>query len=224
MVNGEALKFNLLGLYQGVFLMTDRNTGSVWAHLDGIASQGPLAGVRLKFLPLPVTTWAVWKSDHPNTTVLDNNTQYQQWYGTQYLESGNDQIAQYGDNRMPGNSLVVGVEANGAFTGFAVDTLIAEGGVVNAEVGGVPVVVVYDDATNTGIAYRRTVSGETLNFHAERNGGLLFLVDDQTSSRWTKLGAAISGAKDGQTLDFTTSFISKWYGWSAYHPGTGLYQ
>ena len=223
MVNGQALRFDLLGLYKGVFLMSDRTTGTVWAHLDGVASQGPLAGERLDFIPMPLMTWSAWRDAYPHTTVLDWNTPYQGWYGEENLNMSDGRNSRFGDNRLPFDDLVVGVEANGAFEGFPLSAITAAGGVLNTEVGGVPVVVIYDATTGTGIAYKRTVGGEELTFVTARSE-ILTLVDEQTSSSWTKTGRATAGPHAGDTLEFATSFISMWYGWSAYHPETALYQ
>ncbi len=222
-MNGQAFRFDLLGLYKGVFLMRDRTTGTVWAHLDGAASQGPLAGQRLAFIPMPLMKWSAWRDAYPNTTVLDWDTPYQSWYGEENLSMSDGRNSQFGDNRLPFDELVVGVEANGVHEAFPLSTLTAAGGVLNVEVGGVPVVVIYDTKTDTGIAYKRTVGGEDLTFGAAHTE-LLILVDEQTSSSWTNTGRAITGTHTGEELEFNPSFISMWYGWSAYHPETALYQ
>ncbi len=222
MVGGQALRFDLLGLYKGVFMMRDRASGSVWAHLDGVASQGPMTGERLRFIPMPLMTWADWVAENPQTLVLDNQTPYKSQYGEQYATQTDPTLARFGDGRLPANDLVVGVEANGAFAGFPIDVVTEAGGVVNTEVGGVPVAVIYDDATGTGIAYSRVVDGQTLSLTSS-GGGALTLVDDATGSSWNSLGRSTAGPLSGRSLEFVTSFISAWYGWSAYHPQTALY-
>ena len=221
-MNGQPLRFDLLGLYKGVFLMSDRTTGTVWAHLDGAASQGPLAGERLSFIPMPLMKWSAWREAYPNTTVLDWDTPYQSWYSEEKASMSDPNNSEFGDSRLPFDELVVGVEANGVHEGFPISELTAAGGVVNTEVGGVPVVVVYDANTGTGIAFKRTIGGEVLSF-VTAGTQLLILVDEQTSSSWTKTGQAITGTHAGDTLEFTPSFISMRYGWSAYHPETSLY-
>ena len=144
MIAGQRLTFDVLGLYQDVFMMRDRQTGTVWAHLDGKASQGPLAGGRLAFVPLPQMTWAHWRAEHPETLVLDPDTPYKDRYRTVRIGRANQNEARWGDDRLPANSLVVGVETNDTFVGFPIDVMGSEGGVVNTEVGGVAVVVIYD--------------------------------------------------------------------------------
>lgn len=226
MVNGERLRFDLMGLYKGVFLMRDRGTGSVWAHLDGFASQGPLAGERLRFVALPQMTWGEWRSLHPDTLVLDYNTQWKQQYGVPSGDGGSDPtLARFADSRLAWDALVVGVEANSAYAGYAVDAVAAAGGYVNATLGDTPLVVLYDSSTRTGIAYSRvTPDGQVLDFVVAQSLGVaLRLKDVQTGSTWDSSGTAIRGALAGTKLTYIPSFISAWYGWSAYHPQTGLF-
>ena len=37
-------------------------------------------------------------------------------------------------------------------------------------------------------------------------------------------GVALSGDLEGQSLERLTSFVSFWFAWTDYHPGTELYQ
>lgn len=132
--------------------------------------------------------------------------------------------AQYGDDRLPSNALVVGVEVDGDFVGFPIEQVSSEGGVINAEVGGRPVVVLYDARAQTGIAYLRTIEGRDLAFEVEVSPDTpLTFLDTETGSVWNVHGKAISGPLAGASLTFVPSLISEWYGWSAYHPETGLY-
>lgn len=130
--------------------------------------------------------------------------------------------AQYGDDRLPSNALVVGVEVQGDFVGFPIDLVHAEGGAVNAEVGGESVVVIYDAHSQTGIAYSRTVEGRSLVFEGSADAPLK-MKDIESDSSWDVHGKAVSGSLAGVTLTFVPSLISEWYGWSAYHPQTGVY-
>ena len=47
--------------------MRDRETGTIWTHLDGKAIAGPLEGERLQIIAVPHMTWGEWKADHPPT-------------------------------------------------------------------------------------------------------------------------------------------------------------
>jgi len=43
-IDGTRYMFDVAGLYNGLFVMSDRLTGSVWTHYDGTILTGPLAG------------------------------------------------------------------------------------------------------------------------------------------------------------------------------------
>ena len=74
MMEGRRLTFDIFGLLKDVLTMVDRETKSVWTHLEGKALQGPMKGTRLKMVPLPQMTWSEWKRSHPGTLVLSQDT------------------------------------------------------------------------------------------------------------------------------------------------------
>ena len=131
-------------------------------------------------------------------------------------------ITVYGDDRIPSNTLLVGVEVDGVFKGYPISELELTGGIVNDTLAGQPILVVYDSASRTGVAYLREFNGQTLEFYNSNNGGYE-VRDRATGSLWDVHGRAIEGAYGEARLEFVPSFISEWYGWSAYHPQTQLY-
>ena len=168
--------------------------------------------------------WADWLAEHRDTLVLDPDTPYKDRYLPVRIGQPNRREALWGDDRLAANALVVGVEANGAFVGFPIDAVGREGGVLNTEVGGVPVVVVYDAGSRTGIAFERIVGGRILEFADIPVSVGFRLRDTETGSTWDTSGHAVDGPLTGASLKFAPSFISEWYGWSGYHPQTGLYE
>ncbi|MCB1053699.1 MAG: DUF3179 domain-containing protein, partial [Acidobacteria bacterium] len=79
----RALTFGTSGLlYRSNKLMFDHETGSLWSSLEGKPVMGPLAAfdVELDYVPVYTTTWAVWRTRFPETTVLDIETGYQRDY------------------------------------------------------------------------------------------------------------------------------------------------
>ena len=214
--------FDVLGLLNGVFQMRDRQTGSVWTHLDGKSNSGPAAGQRLTMIPTPQMTWTEWETRHPETLVLSDNTPYNSYYQPARIGVFDRSEALIGDNRLPSNTLVVAVEVNDEFKGYPIDELTAAGGVANDTVAGVPVMVFYDAVSRTGLAYSRVVDGEALEFYNASTTGLE-LRDRGTESLWTTSGKALDGPLAGASLAYASSFVSEWYGWSAYHPETEIY-
>ena len=224
MLDGQLLTFETTGLLDGVFRMRDRETGTIWTHLDGKAIAGPLEGQRLKMVPIPQTTWGQWKADFEDTLVLDPDTPFSDNY-IRPVQIGvfNPNEAVYGDDRLPSNALIVGIEVEGVFKGYPLDELESAGGVVNDTVAGRPVVVLYDSDAQSGVAYLREIDGQTLEFYNVGKDGYE-VRDRQTESLWDVHGRSLEGAYGEARLEFVPSFISEWYGWSAYHPETQLYR
>ena len=50
-VNGKTHRFGVRGLYNGLLLMGDYETGSYWDHITGVCVHGPLSGHQLETSP-----------------------------------------------------------------------------------------------------------------------------------------------------------------------------
>ena len=203
--------------------MSDRTTGTVWTHLDGTALQGELVGERLQIYPIVHTTWGTWSELHPDTTVLDNHTPFRHQYRPVVLGGASfgpmfAQTLLYEDDRLPGNEIVVGVTSDGESRAYVLDDMPSGLGAVNDELAGRPIVVFHWSEEIFGLAFSRNIAGRTLTF-IESAGAI---VDLETESTWTMEGLAIDGPLIGERLSFVTSFITEWYGWSAFHPSTEI--
>ena len=204
-------------------LMVDRETGTVWTHLVGNALRGPMEGSRMRMIPVPQMGWGEWKTIHPDTLILSSDTPFQDRYRPVRIGVFRQNEAIFGDERLPANTLVVGVEAGGLFKAYPLEELEKVRGVVNDIVAGEPIVVVYDSAAQSGQAYSRVVEGQVREFYNASPTGFE-LRDRETDSLWDVLGQALSSVEEGTNLKFIPSFISEWYGWSGYHPETGLFE
>ena len=208
-------------------VMADRQTNSVWSHLDGEAFEGTLAGTEMDFLPLIHTTWEEWQALHPETTVLSFDTEFQAQYRSVTLGMPNgrfDRELLLGDDRLESEALVLGVMIQDEFVAYPVATLEQTSGVINTELDGNPVVIFYDAANNAGIAFSPIVEADVAQF--ERVDADSFLARDSVSgSTWDFSGRNTSdSAAESSSLEFITSYLSEWYGWSAYHPETTIYE
>ncbi len=203
-------------------VMADRQTNSIWSHMDGDAFEGPLTGTGMDFIPLIHTTWEEWQSLHPETTVISYDTDYQAQYRSVTLGMPNGRFAQElltVDDRLQSEALVLGVMVEDVFVAYPVADLRRTNGLLNENVAGVPIVVFYDAANNAAIAFSRLIDGQEATF--ELVAGDSFLARDSVSDTlWDFEGQSVSG---GESLDFVTSYLSEWYGWSAYHPATTIY-
>ena len=138
--------------------MVDRETETIWTHLDGEAIAGPLNGQRLVMVPLPQMTWGDWKLSRPDTLVLSPDTPFADRYRPVQIARYNRREDQYGDDRLAANALVVGVEINHEFKAYPVAELVKSGGLVNDTLDHQPVLIFYDSDSRTGLAYSSTQS------------------------------------------------------------------
>ena len=64
----------------GMFLMRDEETGSYWQQISGQAISGPLQGRQLTLVLSDELTFATWKAEEPQGTVLKNVAKYASEY------------------------------------------------------------------------------------------------------------------------------------------------
>src|SRR5450755_2214526 len=69
-VAGRRLTFHLAGINNQNFLMRDEETGSYWQQVTGKAIAGPLKGEQLTLVAQDELTFALWRKERPNGTVL----------------------------------------------------------------------------------------------------------------------------------------------------------
>lgn len=218
LVDGVQHTFDVAGLYNGLFVMSDRQTGSVWTHFDGTVLTGPLAGtgVALEIEPLIHLRWGDWLEDHPDSEVLAWDERFGRFYrefepGRPGLGPEFQRTLLSTDDRLPEAELVLGVDTGAASVAYVLGD-VEKFTVLNETIGGEPVVVVLDPESLFGIAFSRIVDGAERTFAA----GDVDIVDD-TGAVWN-----LDGSGPGGRLDFVTSFVTEWYGWAAYHPDTAI--
>jgi len=225
-VNGRTLTFGVSGkLIRNSLVMFDRETGTLWSHLTGAALEGPLAGQQLQQLLSEQTTWGRWRAEHPETLMLDVDPSDVRFdpYQTYYSAPDAGVVGRKrADDRLPVKEKVIGVRLGGEVKAYSF-TALARDRVVNDEVGGVPLVVVFDPVSYSGAVYRRDPGGTLLTFTAESTG--LSLRDDQTGSEWDGLsGKAMTGSHAGMELEQVPITYSFWFGWVDFYPNTEVYK
>jgi hypothetical protein len=222
-LNGQVLEFGVSGkLIMNVLVMYDRQTDSLWSQLLGKAVEGELAGQQLEFLPSWQTTWEDWKTRHPDTLALVKGYQGDRDpYDTYYESYAAGVIGEeHQDNRLGTKDFIVGVALGEDARAYPF-RLLNDEPVVNDILNGIPILVVFDPGTASGVVFLRTVDGQTLTFNSS---GELQLKDEETNSTWDALnGEAIAGELKGASLERVKSTSSFWFGWKDFYPETGIY-
>ncbi len=71
LLDGNELTFsNTSALYENDMVMVDRETGSYWWQVSGVAIVGPRTDAELTLIASQTTRWAPWRAEHPATSVL----------------------------------------------------------------------------------------------------------------------------------------------------------
>ena len=213
-VEGRILRFHLIGLNNQNFLMADEQTGSWWQQISGECILGPLKGKRLRRISSDEVALATWRTEHPESAAVK--------FDPRYNYPGSDWEKQIEQLKSPDGSpreLVVGVELDGVAAAYPLAAL-RERSLLNAQVGGTPVVFVVGGEGNSVRCFVRRVEGQALEFYRRLEDAAL--IDSATGSVWSFAGRATGGKLAGHSLEPVQTTKDYWFDWRRYHPGTTL--
>lgn len=190
-------------LWNRSLVMQDRETKSLWSHILGEAMDGPLKGTLLEIIPSQMTDWGTWRKLHPATTVVNLSRTSQEYRREFYRDP---------------DHFVLGLILEGERPRAWSFADLKGATVVNEEVGRLPVLVVFDPASQTAMAFERRASDRLLTFRERADGKL---VDDQTGSVWDRFtGRALEGPLAGMSLKALPAIVSYTTSWIVFHPQT----
>lgn len=181
-------------------VMQDVETGTEWAHLLGKAMAGKLKGQKLKPVVTDMVTWAVWKEQHPETTVLDMHPTTRNYTRQYYLRP---------------KDFVFGFEAGGLAWALPMDRMM-EHPLHEFEIEKLPLLATLDKVGTVTHLFDRRVDAQVLNFEQKNQ---LIMTDRQTGSRWEMLnGQCIGGELKGKMLKQRVGIMSFRSAWRNFHP------
>lgn len=231
-IKGKLLTFGVSGkLHANSLIMYDHQTESLWSHLAGAAVVGELKGQQLKPLPSMFTQWRTWKKLYPDSKAM--TTGRSAFFGSQrdpyesYYRSPDTGIipTRLKDQRIYPKEFVLALVLKDKAKAYPFSAL-SKRPVLNDSFQGVPIVVVFDPDTATGVIFNREIDGRTLSFKKAGPGSQkeLQVTDDATGSVWDGLrGRAIQGKLKGKTLESIPTTPSFWFGWVDHYPKTELF-
>jgi hypothetical protein len=211
-------------LIRNVLVMYDRQTESLWSQILGEAVEGERKGTKLESVPSRMTTWEDWKAQHPDTLALVKGRSGAADPYDSYYESQQPGVIgeTFQDDRLQTKQLLVGVSVAGGTAVYPFSVLAAEP-LVNDLVGDVPVLVVLA-ASDSGVAFERTLDGQTLSFSLD-DPEALTMIDAETGSTWDgRSGLAVDGPLAGQQLPRVKSTHAFWFCWKDFYPETRVYE
>lgn len=208
-----------------VLVMYDRQTGSLWSQLLGLSVDGELKGMQLEYLPSWQTTWEDWKTRYPDTLALRKGySGDRDQYDSYYASSSAGVIGRSNfifEEELYTKEFVIGIELNGDAVAYPFSALNQQP-VINDNIGGIDVLIVFDVDSAAGAIFDRNVDGDTLVFSSIDG---LTLTDELTRSTWDGItGIAIDGPLAGTSLTRLKSTTIFWFGWADFFPDTRVYQ
>lgn len=229
-VKGRVLHFDYDSMMNGNEVHKDRETGSRWQQATGEAISGPLKGSHLELYPFVRTSWKEWRRRYPNTLVLKPLPGYAeriQGLGKRQTAMalsnvGNAPKEAFGkDGRLPPREIVAGLQIGGASKAYSF-TALRIAGVVNDNVGGVPVVIIHQKSSDTTTAFEARAKGKTLHFEAV-SPAVKMLMDQETHSTWDPYGLSVAGPMKGTQLRTLILVGEYWFAWSQFRPDTQVF-
>jgi hypothetical protein len=232
-IAGRRLTFHLAGINNQNFLMRDDETGSFWQQISGRAISGPLQGRELTLIFSDELTFAAWKAEEPQGTVLAADPHYASEYEAKNWDvkmRRTPTVIQFAEQGMQARDLVLGIRASGASRAFIYQRVIQEK-LVKDHVGAGAVILVVGADGQSVRAFRDQAArlppatDDAPDFYRLNNaqlGGALML-DASTGSEWNFSGCAISGKEKGVCLEPVPLLKDYWFDWREYNPGTTVW-
>lgn len=223
-VNSKPEDFRLVGMDHFNAMFEDATTKSWWQQATGVAVTGPLKGKALEEIPSQQLTLAAWLGLHPNSTVMQPDTLYQEDY---------DDLAEYDKGTIKSSlekrdsaswkfkSWVIGVVHNNAAKAYDWNKLV-ENKLLQDSMPGLPLIITLEKDTASFHVLSRSINGSTLSFEKTANADSLR--DVNTQSTWTLQGACTNGTLKGTQLQTVQAYQEFWHSWSTFHPNTSKYE
>ena len=222
-VDGQVHWFQEQGLYDGLFLMRDDESGTFWDHMTGEAVYGPLTGRQLAVTNIFQTTVGQVLDQNPSVRVaLSDRILWEERQLTLrglVSSMGNrlsrmfQSTVEAEDDRRPTMDLGMGLWEGEQSRYYPYETVVESGNAVLDGFAGRPVVVFLDPSAYSLSAF--FVESETF----EWDGDILRFGDGTYVENGRMLGA------DGLPLDAPRplQIFTRWYGFSLTFPGTEIY-
>jgi hypothetical protein len=222
-VDGEVHWFAEHGLYDGLFLMRDEETGTYWDHMTGEAVYGPKVGTALELSNLRQTTVAQVLGQDPDALVAlsDQAIRTDEQMGLGGLLGGIGRglnrmfssTVDAEDDRLPTMDIGMGIWAGDEARYYSYESIAKEGKAVLDHFGGRQLVVYLDpSAYALAAAYTDT-------------DGVDWDEDVLRFSDGSYIEGGIFHASSGERaqIERPLQIFTRWYGFALTHPETEIY-
>lgn len=171
---------------QRAMVMYDVDTGSRFNQASGIAIDGPLADLQLEALPAITSDLTRWTAEYPQsrifapivdpTPLIERRSKLRGW------------------DPADGVSLMLLVRVGAAQRAYPL-TRLPDGGLLEDELGGEPIVILHRREPPLLAAFSRRVGSETVGLTLRIRGESIELVDRRGMRRWSGLNGRSAGRR-----------------------------
>jgi hypothetical protein len=200
--------------------MQDTRTGSYWSHITGEALLGDLKGKKLAFIPVVQTSWAEWRSDHPDTYLLKKSKAVGSSAYENYFKDP-DRAGLFRTNwlmeRMPAKEIIHGITIGPHALAIMEDRL--ESGELLQTILAQKQILIIRTQDGGVKAYHPETDDRKLSFDMTAED--FFIKDQETTSLWDlRTGECIKGELEGKKLMDIQVLDAFWFAWSSFYPNT----
>jgi hypothetical protein len=153
---GPSFRFRFHGWRNGVMVMR-HSDGTLYSCLTGVAFDGPRKGGRLKPVPTLVSDWGPWLEAYPGAVAYHMFDKYRPVELPTKADPDSLRSRGTPDPRLKADEAVLGVWTGKAARAYPVAAL-ERAGLLRDEVGGEPLVLLWEPRTRTASAYRPVAS------------------------------------------------------------------
>jgi len=226
-MDGVNLIFDIEGrLFEGNSILMDRNSGSLWVQMLGMAFDGPLLGRGMPLLPAFWTSWNYASRAFPNAKVLAPPLDSKKAYGRDPYGSYQRRDSYYQndiliypvsrlDRRFHRKTSMLGLEYGDLRIGIDI-AYVKRNGAVNFFMGDKALVAVHDAHMDTVRVFDRSV-WETPSLFIKESGRLK---DLGTRSYWNDDGRCVEGNLQDASMKELFGIYAMWFAWFAMNPET----
>lgn len=233
-----SLDFRFHGWRNGVMVIRHKD-GTLFSALSGRAFDGPRKGEQLTPIATVETDWGYWSNVYPGSVAYHMFDKYQ----PQELprRDNADSVStrlQANPRQVDGRTRVIGLTLGKRSKAWPLAALEAAGGIIEDELAGEKLVVLWYPATQTAAIYSPAVensakaensaevdraAAQTVSLVRDAPSERAPFRDRETGSHWGIEGRAAKGPLKGKTLRWLPGVQCRWFAWAAEYPETDLH-
>jgi len=219
-----SLDYRFHGWRNGVMVMRHKD-GTLFDCLTGLAFEGPRKGEKLVPLPTIETDWGPWSSANPGTVAYAMVAKFRPQSAPNSILPESKRTRPKPDPRLDPEQRVFGLALGAKSWAWPLSSFGQKPELRTVDLGAHKAVILWDSRTRSAAAYATATerpSPAAVTLAVDASDPEFPWMDQETSSRWSITGRAVSGPRKGQTVRWLPGVMVKWHAWAADYPSTSL--